>query len=307
MSVNINENELLRQVLLGKISAPTLFVEGGLTGAYVTTWDGKPKLGIGVGGIKYNVRVGDSCYGWSEAEYLEPGVSLIGVDEENGGSAYRMGDTARALVKYSCIGNRALVVNGDGKGFEGTVTGKGGTGTTGKHVYIDFKKTELEKLNIGDKVRIDSFGVGLTIDGFAGKIFNLAPSLLKNLQPRIVDTFLELPVVKEIPIQLMGMGVGGAPPEEGAWCIQSSPPYIVEKYGLGDLKIGDLVACKDGLMYYGKGYRKGSITVGVITTGSSEIAGHGPQVVAMAASETGAIKPRLEESANLRKYLELEA
>jgi hypothetical protein len=160
MVLKTNSGQLLRQVLIGKVSPPTLHVEGGLIGAYVTTWDGKPKIGIGVGGIKYNVKVGDPCFGWPETEYLEPGVSLIGLDEQSGGDSYRMGETAQALVKYSCIGNRVTVMDGDSKGVSGYVSGKGGTGATGKHVYVDFPEADLVKLNIGDKVKVDSIGVG---------------------------------------------------------------------------------------------------------------------------------------------------
>ena len=72
MAVKTNKDKLMKQVLLGKIAPPVMFVQGGLIGAYMTTWDGKPKIGVGVGGIKYNVKVGDSCYGWPETEYLSP-------------------------------------------------------------------------------------------------------------------------------------------------------------------------------------------------------------------------------------------
>jgi hypothetical protein len=304
LSLKTNEDSLLKQVLLGKISSPTLFVEGGLTGAYVTTWNGRPKLGIGIGGIKYNVKVGDSCYGWAETEYLESGVSLLGVDESNGGTAYQMKETAYAFVKYCCVGNRAIIVSGDGKGLEGVVTGKGGTGASGKHVYVYFKTQDLDKLNIGDKARVNSFGVGLIITGFEGRILNIDPSILRGLQARLDGHVLEVPVVKEIPVKLLGMGVGGSPPEQGTWCIQSNPPRIVEKYGLGNLRIGDLVALRDASMYYGKGYRRDAITVGIVTSGACEMAGHGPQVMAVAASESGAIKPWIDENANISHLLE---
>lgn len=63
----------------------------------------------------------------------------------------------------------------------------------------------------------------------------------------------------------IGIGVGGSSAESGNWCIQSNPPHLVEKHGYGDLRIGDIVACNDVLMDYGKGYYKGAVTVGVVT------------------------------------------
>ena len=70
-----------------------------------------------------------------------------------------------------------------------------------------------------------------------------------------------------------------------------------------DLKFGDIVALQDGLISYGKGYYKGAITVGVVTTGESHVAGQGPGVMAIASSKHGKIKTRVDPSANVAKYL----
>ncbi|MQY83227.1 DUF4438 domain-containing protein, partial [archaeon] len=135
---------------------------------------------------------------------------------------------------------------------------------------------------------------------------NLAlPRFFDSLEPELNGDVLELPVAKEIPVIAMGMGVGGSSAESGGWCVQVSPPHLVEMLGLGDLRFGDLVACKDALMSYGKGYYKGAVTVGVVTTGESQIAGQGPSVVAIASSKRGKIKPRVDVTANVAKYLKL--
>ena len=248
LAVKTNKDKLMRQALLGKIAPPVMFVQGGLIGAYMTTWDGKPKIGIGVGGIKYNVKVGDSCYGWPETEYLSPGVSFIGYDDTPEGSSYNMKGTAQAFVKYTAIGTKVTMVNGDGKGAEGVVTGKGGTGTSGKQVFVHFKPADLEKLNIGDKAKFQQDGVGLEIEGFDGKVFNMSPSFLESLGLKLNGDVLDVSVAKEIPSISMGIGVGGSSAESGNWCIQTNPPHLVEKYGYGDLRIGDIVACRDVLM-----------------------------------------------------------
>jgi hypothetical protein len=306
LAIKTNKDKLLKQVLLGKIAPPVMFVQGGLIGAYMTTWDGKPKIGAGVGGIKYNVKVGGSCYGWPETEYLSPGVSFLGYDDSSDGSSYNMKGTAQAFVKYTAIGTKVTVVNGDGKGIEGVVTGKGGTGISGKHVFVHFKNDDLEKLNIGDKAKFQQDGVGLEIEEFPGKVFNMSPSFLESLELKLDGDVLEIPVAKKVPAVCMGMGVGGSSAESGNWCIQTNPPHLVEKYGYGDLRIGDIVACRDVLMDYGKGYYKEAVTVGVVTTGASDVAGHGPGVMAIASSKTGKIKPIIDPDANIAKYLGLE-
>ncbi|KPV65041.1 MAG: hypothetical protein AOA65_0544 [Candidatus Bathyarchaeota archaeon BA1] len=72
----------------------------------------------GVGGITYNVRVGDLASGW-EADHVEPGVSL-----ENKEKDERFPQGANiALNVLSCVGNKAVVATGDAKGDKGVITG----------------------------------------------------------------------------------------------------------------------------------------------------------------------------------------
>jgi len=43
---------------------------------YTVTYDGQPIVVPGVGGITYNIKVGDKAFGW-EADHVEPGVSTV--------------------------------------------------------------------------------------------------------------------------------------------------------------------------------------------------------------------------------------
>ncbi len=43
--------------------------------------------------------------------------------------------------------------------------------------------------------------------------------------------------------------------------------------------------------------------MGIITVGGSEMAGHGPGVMAIAASKKGKIRPRIDPEANVSRYL----
>ena len=79
------------------------------------TPEGKPVVLPGLGGITYNVKVGDNAIQW-EADHVEPCVTVRNKDvDENG-----------ALNLLACIGNTAKIITGDAKGETGIVTGKHG-------------------------------------------------------------------------------------------------------------------------------------------------------------------------------------
>lgn len=278
-----------------------MLMQGGNIGAYVTTWDGKPKIGLGIGGIKYNVKVGDSCFGWAEAEYLEPGVALKSLEERSDLQGPR--PTDRSFYQLSCVGNEVSVLAGSEKSIRGVVTGKTGYAGIPYHVLAHFSKEDLPKIRIGDKVSVMAEGVGLRIEGFDGDVFNMSPKFSESLGLDLENGVLSMPVVKEIPAYAMGHGVGGDIAGLGHWSIQTNPPDLVRKVGLENLRIGDIVACRDILMLYGKGYYRGAITVGIIAFGASDLAGHGPGVFAIAESKVGKIRPVIEKEANVAKYL----
>ena len=56
---------------------------------------------------------------------------------------------------------------------------------------------------------------------------------------------------------------------------------------------------------YGRIYRKGSVTVGIVTHSDCVIAGHGPGVTTLFTSTRGMIKPVLSSYANIAKLLKL--
>ncbi len=153
MVVKSNKDKLMKQALMGKVAPPVMAASGRST--YVTTWDGKPKIGIGVGGIKYNVKMGDPCLGWPETEYMTPGVALYGVDEKAEYDRRSASGSGTAFTKLSCIGNKVIVVGGDAKGSKGVVTGKGGVGGTSRHVLSNFPRDVLKKLQVLGHVRCD--------------------------------------------------------------------------------------------------------------------------------------------------------
>lgn len=155
----------------------------------------------GVGGITYNVRVGDPACGW-EADHVEPGVSV-----ENKENDPRFGQGANAAFNVlSCVGNQATVVTGDAKGAKGVVTGKhGGI----EHVLVDFPLETMEKLMLSDKILVKAFGVGLKLPDFPEIVaMNMDPRFLKALKPKPRGDKIEIPVTHIVPAATMGSGLG---------------------------------------------------------------------------------------------------
>jgi hypothetical protein len=281
--IKINENELVQMSVIGEITSPSM------RSPYTITADGQLKVLPGTGGISYNIRIGMPASGW-QADHVEPGVTIKNSNELNNG----------ALNVLSCIGNTATVISGEAKGEKGLVTGKHGGC---EHVLIDFNEEVKEKLAIGDKIQIKSVGVGLQMLDYPNiKVFNLDPDLFKKLNIRENDGFLEVEVTHLVPSKIMGSGIGRDNVYRGDYDIQLFDEASVKEFGLDNLKFGDVVAVTDADHSYGRIFREGSISIGVIVHSDCVIAGHGPGVATILTSKDGKIKPVINEKANLVEY-----
>jgi hypothetical protein len=254
--------------------------------------DGRPRILPSVGGICLNVRVGDNAF-TPVGDHIEPAVSVRAKDD-------------RANVGFcvlACVGNHALVLTGEAKGEKGTVTGKhGGI----EHVMVDFNERVMAKLTIGDKIGIRAVGVGLEIAGAADvTAFNCDPDFLDRLDASVRDGALHLSVAKIIPAAIMGSGLGRATVARGDYDIQTFDAPTVSEYGLDELRFGDIVAITDADHSFGRIYRKGAVSVGIVAHGRSFIAGHGPGVTSLLTSPAGAIVPHLDPAANIAAILNL--
>jgi hypothetical protein len=288
-----NIDKLVKISVIGEIASPTYG-----RSVYSISADGVPVILPGVGGITYNVRVGDPACGW-EADHVEPGVSIVNKESDP-----RFGQGANtALNILSCIGNEAIVVSGDAKGAKGVVTGKhGGI----EHVLVDFQPDVLEKLVLGDKVLVKAFGVGLKLLDFPDiKVMNMDPRFLESLDPKPVGDKLEIPVTHVIPASIMGSGLGANQTYSGDYDIQLFDEATRREYGLDDLRLGDLVAILDADHSYGRIYRKGAVSVGIIVHTDCVTSGHGPGVTTLFTSSKGKIIPRIDSRANIAYLLKL--
>ncbi|MEN8141246.1 MAG: DUF4438 domain-containing protein [Thermodesulfobacteriota bacterium] len=285
-----NESQLVRQSVIGEITSPL----GGIN-PYRIHPDGHSDIYPGVGGITYNVRIGDAACGLF-ADHVEPGVSISNFTKVSGQAGPN-----RALNLFACAGNVAKVVSGEAKGETGKVTGKhGGI----DHVLIDFEPEVLENLVIGDKIQIKAFGCGLRFNEAPDvRVLNLDPALAQLMPIKMgQDGKLEVGVTHRVPAKIMGSGIGHSQSHSGDYDIQLFDKAVVEEYGLQNLRFGDVVAIMDADATFGRIYHSGSVVIAIVVHSDCVLAGHGPGAMVVMASRQGQIKPIINPDANLRNF-----
>jgi hypothetical protein len=285
-----NHDRLIAISVAGEIVAPRMPALPAMP--HVIAKDGHPVIVPPLGGIVYNVQVGDSALGWV-AENVHPGVSIKS----------RTDGEHVALHTLACVGNEARVMTGEAKGQRGTVTGK--SGRWSEHLIIHFTTDTLEKLAIGDRILVKAMGIGLKFPD-APKVVtkNLSPALVERWGLAAKEGVLEAPVVGIVPPELMGAG-SGLSSDGGVLDIQTGDPTLLASAGLGELKIGDVVAFQDCDCTFNSGFHKGAVSVGVVSQGDSQRAGFGPGVTILLTSREGAIKPARKAGVNLAALMGL--
>jgi len=288
--IRTNSDKLVCQSVIGEISSPQ-----GSINPYRINPDGHSDIYPGVGGITYNLRIGDLA-GEKFGDHVEPAVSISNFTQVQGQPGPN-----RALNQFSCVGNVAKVVSGDAKGKTGRVTGKhGGI----EHVLVDFEPRVLEKLTIGDKIQIKACGCGLNLPDYPGiKLMNMDPGLLAAMPLKeLKGGRLQVPVTHQVPAKIMGSGIGSSHSHSGDYDIQLFDAPTVQEYGLDDLRLGDFVAIMDADATFGRIYKTGGVIIGIVVHASCVLAGHGPGVMIAMTSKEGLLVPKISAKANLTTY-----
>ena len=290
----INRDELVAVTVQGQIAHPV-----GRAAPYRIGYDGVPRVLPGTGGIVLNQRIGDLCVGLA-GDHIEPGVSLHNNHREVIGP--RDGPN-NALITYACVGNVARVISGPCRGAAGLVTGKhGGV----NHVIVDFPTEVLLKLQIGDRVQITAIGQGLRLPRHPRiELLNCAPRLVARWGLVERDGKLQVPVTHLIPSRIMGSGLGKNTAWRGDYDIQLADRATRERYHLGSLRFGDLVAITDADTRRGPLYRSGRLTIGVIVHGDSTVSGHGPGVTPLLTGPAALLQPVHNPQANLAEVFDV--
>ncbi|OGZ40738.1 MAG: DUF4438 domain-containing protein [Candidatus Portnoybacteria bacterium RIFCSPLOWO2_02_FULL_39_11] len=290
--LKLNLENLVKVAVMGEVASPVH------RPGYQVSHEGQPFNLPSVGGITYNVKIGDLVAGWI-GDHIEPGVSTYNKEGKDG----RVSSENIGYNTLACIGNEAKLISGPAKGGKGVVTGMhGGV----EHVLIDFPDNVMAKISYGDKVQITAFGMGLAVEDLADiTIFNLDPDLLFKINPKIDKGKIKIPVVAKIPPYLMGSGLGYGSVVSGDYDITMADEATNKKLGLDKLRFGDLVAIADTDNSFGRTYRPGALTIGVVVHSDCVLAGHGPGVTTIMTSRSGKIEPVINKDANIGYYLKI--
>jgi len=289
MTIRTNADKLVEIGVQGRVAPPVFY------GPFEVSHDGRAESLPSLGGITYNVKVGDPVCGWV-GDHIEPGVSAI-VDP-----AKRSDRFNQAFNYLACAGNEAVVVSGGAKGAKGTVVGHhGGV----EHVIIDFADRDLRNMTLDDRILIRSHGQGLKLLDFPEvHAFTLSPTVLARWGlKKNRDGTLGVPVTTVVPAEVMGSGIGALPAATGDYDIMTSDPEITRKHGIEKICFGDFVAILDHDNRYGRALRKGAITIGIVIHSDSVLAGHGPGVTTLLTADRPVLKPVIQRNANLGKLL----
>ena len=274
-----------------KEALPILLVQGEVRHSrssqnFRLTADGEAFILPATGGITYNAKIGDCCCGWA-ADHLEPGVTTRNSDE-----AFNA-----AYSSLSCIGNTAIVRTGDAKGARGFVTGKHGGC---EHLICYFDDAAMENMTIGDKIDVRSCGQGMQLLDYPDILLrSMSPELLEKMNIEEAGQKLRVGVAKIVPAAIMGSGLGATTSQFGDYDITLHDEKITKEYGLNELRFGDIVALMDADTRYGRTYRTGAVTIGVIIHSDCILAGHGPGVTTLMTCKTPLIEPVIDTKANL--------
>lgn len=281
--LNTNKDKLVKMAVLGEVVHPTT------TRNYFVDFDGNPRLNLGRSGIKYNISVGDPCYGWEAGDHVEPCVAI-----SNNIPRHNV-----ALSVLGCIGNEVKVISGKAYGKKGVVIGKH------SNFIVWFNEEVKKRMNIGDKVQLKAWGVGLKIEGFEDIYINkLSPILLEKMRIKLENDKLLIPVAAELPAYIMGSGYGMWPATID-YDIQTTCPKVNDNLELKKLRFGDIVALKDQLNWWGRGYYKDAVSIGIVIHGWSYQAGHGPGVNTIISAKPKKIETQIDSSANIINYIDL--
>ncbi|MGQ9583848.1 MAG: DUF4438 family protein [Anaerolineae bacterium] len=277
-----NADDLVVMAVTGHIAAPSLSRP-----PHRPDTEGLAKVPIGMAGVVYNVRVGDPAYGWF-GDHVEPGVSVahpdLGVDH--------------AMHYLTCVGNEAVVVDGLAAGEKGVVTGEHA------RLLVDFEPEVMENLGVGDRVLIKTHGRGMRLLDCPGVLVKKAgPTLIQKWGLEVLPGGrLRVPVAAIIPPQFMGSGAE-LTPEFVDQDLMTGDRAALAEHGIDNLRLGDLVAVMDTDHRYGRGYKPGGVTIGLIIHGDSANSGHGPGCQDLLVCADGEIEPTVDPRANIAHIL----
>lgn len=237
--------------------------------------DGAPYVPVGDGGLVLGLELGDGVFEF-EADHAAPGATLIHPDA----------GARHALTAFACLGNDALLRSGPAAGERGRVLGKrGGEG----RVIVVFPSDVMAQLAPGDSVLVRGLGQGCGLPAPLARqgavLLNCDPDLLRRLHIDL-GACISADVRAVVPSLLIGNGLG-RPAQQ--WDLDLTVTAdSASRWGLAELRLGDLVAVTDLDVRHNAGFRAGWLTIGVVVHGASPLPGHGPGLMPILCGPAGA-------------------
>jgi hypothetical protein len=242
-----------------------------------------------MGGVTLDVHCGDPATGYA-SDHLEPGASV----------RHRDPAANMALQFLTCVGNEVRIASGPAAGATGHVIGQHA------YVLVDFSATAMTGITTGDQVTVIAVGQGLVLTEHpAIKVKNCSPRLLAAMPGGTgTDGRLDVHVAAVVPAEAVGAG-SGMVSEYANTDLMGAYAGLGEDLSLGleGLRIGDIVALEDSDHRYGRGYRAGYLTIGVISTGQCLLFGHGPGPSSLMSGPADAFRLVTDPGANLASWL----
>jgi uncharacterized protein DUF4438 len=284
VNVTTNAAALVRQTLTGEVWPPL-----GDRHVYRTGPDGQAFALPGMGGMTLGVHCGDPATGYA-SDHLEPGASV----------RHRDPGPNMALQFLTCVGNEVRVESGPAAGAAGHVIGQHA------YVLVDFSGPAAERVTTGDAVTVTAVGQGLALpDHPAVVVKNCAPGLLAAMPGGTrPDGRLEVHVAARVPAEAVGAGAGMASEYANTDLMGAYAGLGADlSLSLEGLRVGDIVAVADADHRFGRGYRPGFLTIGVISTGQCMLFGHGPGPSSLMSGPATAFVLIDDPAANLSTWL----
>ena len=178
----------------------------------------------------------------------------------------------------------------------------------GQHAYVlvDMAEAAMRRVTTGDQVTVYAVGQGLKLADHPDiTVKNCSPALLAGLSGGTgPDGRLAVHVAARIPVDAIGAGTGMAS-EYANTDLMGAYAGLGEDLSLGleGLRIGDIVVLPDQDHRFGRAYREGWTTIGVISTGSCLLFGHGPGPSTIMTGPTEAFRLVDDPQSNLASVL----
>lgn len=280
-----NRTALVRATATGRIAPVRLHHD-----TLAVDRDGRSFLWPGTGGISLGVHAGDPVDRWL-ADHLMVGASLE-AEEDNVAAV-------GALHLLACVGN--IVRDAHGRAI-GVIAGKRGGLAPGflppSLLAAEVTDAAANGLVPGQRVVVETVGRGLALtDRPEIKLANLSPAALDRLPLAVTPSGIAIGVRQVVPPYRAAAGLG-----TDAWI---GDLEIISASGHADRRLcfGDLVAFDAIDSRFGRFYRPGFVSIGIVAHGPSPAPGHGVGITILLSGPAAMIALNSDDQASVGPLL----